>query len=84
VESLDISISFGLYAPKVTPKPVLARLTASLQQSVTDPEVRNRLEAMGISAVSAEKATPEALAAHLKSEIDILGGLLIKAGVEPN
>jgi hypothetical protein len=39
---------------------------------------------MGISAVSVEKATPEALAAHLKNEIDILGGLLIKAGVEPN
>lgn len=84
VDNLDISISFGLYAPKGTPKPVLARLTAALQQSVADPEVRNRLDAMGISAVSVEKATPEALAAHLKNEIDILGGLLIKAGVEPN
>jgi hypothetical protein len=51
---------------------------------VTDPEVRQRLEAMGISAVSVDQARPEALRNHLKNEIDTLGGLLIKAGVKAN
>ena len=67
-----------------TPRPVLDKLTAALQKSVTDPEVRNQLDAMGVAAVSAEQATPAALRAHLKEEIDTLGGLLIKAGVKPN
>lgn len=84
VEGFDINISFGLYAPKGTPKPVLEQLTSALQKSVNDPDVRQRLEAMGISAVSPELARPEALRAHLKNEIDTLGGLLIKAGVKAN
>jgi tripartite-type tricarboxylate transporter receptor subunit TctC len=84
VQGFDINISFGLYAPKGTPKPVLDQLTAALQKSVADPEVRARLEAMGISAVSPEQATPAYLRAHLKHEIDTLGPLLVKAGVKPN
>ncbi|PIT77704.1 tripartite tricarboxylate transporter substrate binding protein [Limnohabitans sp. B9-3] len=84
VQGLDINISFGLYAPKGTPKPVLDQLTAALQKSVSDPEVRQRLEAMGISAVTPDQARPEALRAHLKNEMDTLGNLLIKAGVKPN
>ena len=83
VQGMDINISFGLYAPKGTPKPVLDKLSAALQVAVVDPEVRARLEAMGISAVPVELARPEALRAHLKNEIDTLGGLLVKAGVKP-
>lgn len=84
VQGFDINISFGLYAPKGTPRPVLEQLTAALQKAVADPEVRNRLDAMGVAAVSVEQATPAALRAHLKDEIDTLGGLLIKAGVKAN
>jgi len=82
VQGMEINISFGLYAPKGTPKPVLDKLSAALQTAVGDPEVRQRLEGMGISAVPVELARPEALRAHLKNEIDTLGGLLIKAGVK--
>ena len=83
VQGTEINISFGLYAPKGTPKPVLDKLSAALQTAVQDPEVRQRLESMGISAVPVELARPEALRAHLKNEIDTLAGLLIKAGVKP-
>ena len=84
VQGFDINISFGLYAPKGTPKPVLDQLTAALQKAVADPEVRARLEGMGISAVGVEQATPASLRAHLRHEIDTLGGLLVKAGVKAN
>jgi tripartite-type tricarboxylate transporter receptor subunit TctC len=83
VQGFDINISFGLYAPKGTPKPVMDLLVATLQKAVADPEVRQRLEGMGIAAVPPERARPEALRAHLKQEVDVLGGLLIKAGVKP-
>lgn len=84
VQQFDINISFGLYAPKGTPRPVLEQLTAALQKAVADPEVRAKLEGMGISAVNPEQATPAALRAHLKQEIDTLGPLLVKAGVKAN
>lgn len=84
VQGFDINISFGLYAPKGTPRPVIDTLTATLQKAVTDPEVRQRLESMGVSAVSPDRARPEALRAHLRQEIEVLGGLLVKAGVKPD
>ena len=84
VEGLDFSISFGLYAPKGTPKQALDKLTDALQKAVVDPDLRSRLEIMGIAAVSLERARPEALRAHLKREIETLGGLLVKAGVQPD
>ena len=84
VRGLDINISFGLYAPKGTPPPVLDKLVAALQKAVTDAEVRSRLDGMGVAAVSVEQATPAALRAHLLREIDTLGGLLIRAGVKSN
>lgn len=84
VQGVDINISFGLYAPKGTPRPVLEQLTAALRKAVTDPDVRSRLDSLGIAAVNAEQASPEALRAHLKNEIDTLGGLLVKAGVKAN
>jgi hypothetical protein len=46
--------------------------------------VIKRLDGKGVSAVSVEQATPNALRAHLKNEIETLGGLLIKAGVQAN
>jgi hypothetical protein len=36
------------------------------------------------AAVDAEHATPEALRAHLKQEIDTLNPMLIKAGITAN
>ncbi len=84
VEGFDIAISFGLYAPKGTPRPVLNQLSSALQKAVIDPDLRKRLDGMGVSAVSPERARPEALRAHLKNEIDTLGGLLVKAGIQAN
>ena len=83
VQGMEINISFGLYAPKGTPKPVLDKLSSALQAAVSDPDVRARLDGMGIAAVPVELARPEALRTHLKNEIETLGGLLVKAGVKP-
>lgn len=84
VEGLDINISFGLYAPKGTPRPVIDRLVEAMQKSVTDGDTQARLEAMGVAAVPINQATPEALRAHLKREIDTLVPLLVRAGIQPN
>ena len=84
VQGLDINISFGLYAPKGTPAPVLEKLSAALRKAVADPELRKKLDAMGVAAVDLNLARPEALRAYLRHEIDTLGSMLIKAGVKVN
>ena len=84
VKDFDISIWFGLYAPKGTPAAIIEKLSAALQQAVRDPEVKSRLNAIGTEPAKPELAVPAALQAHLKNEIDTLGPLLTKSGVIAN
>lgn len=80
IKGFDISISFGLYAPKGTPPAVMDKLVGALQAALRDPEIKGKLEAMGVAAVPLERGRPEALRAHLKNEMDTLGPLLLKSG----
>ena len=77
----EITVWFGLWAPKGTPKPVIDKLSAALQQALLDPEVKSRLASAGADTVSPERARPDALRAHLKAEIDKWVPLIRKAGV---
>jgi tripartite-type tricarboxylate transporter receptor subunit TctC len=77
----EITVWHGLYAPKGTPKPVIAKLTKALQIAVKDPTVMQRFSDLGAEAVSQDRATPEALRRHLKAEIDRWGPIIKKAGV---
>jgi tripartite-type tricarboxylate transporter receptor subunit TctC len=84
VKGFDISIWFGMYAPKGTPKPIIDKLSTALAAAVVDPDVKAKLESISTSAVSPEMSVPEKLRAHLKNEVETLGPLLIKSGVTPN
>jgi tripartite-type tricarboxylate transporter receptor subunit TctC len=81
LKGADVAIWHGLYAPKGTPKPVIDRLVAALQDAVKDAEVRKRFADLGATTYPPERATPAALQAHLKAEIDKWGPLIKKAGV---
>jgi putative tricarboxylic transport membrane protein len=77
----EVTVWFGMWAPKGTPKPVIDTLSAALQEALRDPEVKNRLTTAGAETVSSERARPEALRAHLKLEIDRWTPIIMKAGV---
>jgi tripartite-type tricarboxylate transporter receptor subunit TctC len=79
--SLQVAVWHGLYAPKGTPKPVVDRLVAALQSALEDPLVKERFAELGTEPIAKDKATPDALAAHLKAEIAKWGPIIKKAGV---
>ena len=81
LKGADVSIWHALYAPKNTPKPVIDRLVAALQQAPRDEGVGKRFADLGATPYPTDKATPAALQAHLKAEIDKWGPLIKKAGV---
>ena len=81
MKGFEVSVWHGLYAPKGTPKPVTDKLIAALQASVQDAQFKSRIGELGAQAVSKDKATPEALAKHLKAEIDKWEPIIKKAGV---
>jgi tripartite-type tricarboxylate transporter receptor subunit TctC len=77
----EVAVWHGLYAPKGTPKPVIDKLDAALQIALKDPIVKQRFADLGTEPVAENRATPEALRAHLKSEIAKWAPIIKKAGV---
>ena len=81
LKGAEVSIWHGLYAPKGTPKPVLDKLVGALQAALGDAEVQKKYTDLGAVTYGKDKATPQALQAHLKAEIDKWGPIIKKAGV---
>ncbi|MEW6760604.1 MAG: tripartite tricarboxylate transporter substrate binding protein BugD [Pseudomonadota bacterium] len=76
----EVAVWHGLYAPKGTPKPVVDQLSNALRVALKDPTVKQRFADLGTEPVADNRARPEALRAHLKSEIDRWGPIITKAG----
>ena len=81
LKGFEVGIWHALYGPKGMPKPVSDKLVAALQDTVKDESVKKRFADLGATTYPPEKATPAALQAHLKSEIDKWSPLIKKAGV---
>lgn len=80
---IGITTWYGLYAPKGTPAPVIAKLSTALQAAVVDSNVVTRFGPLSMVPVSPDQATPAALDAKLKSEVKYWSALLREAGVKP-
>jgi tripartite-type tricarboxylate transporter receptor subunit TctC len=81
LKGFEVTVWHGLYAPKGTPKQVVDALTKALQAALKDNNVKLRFGELGSEPVAENRATPEALRAHLKAEIDKWTPILKKAGV---
>ena len=81
LKGFEVSVWHGLYAPKGTPKPVIDKLTKALQAALKDDNVKQRFAELGTEPVAENRATPTALRAHLKAEIDKWSPIIKKAGV---
>ena len=81
LKGFEVTVWHALYAPKSTPKPVIEKLTAALQDALKDSNVKQRFGELGTEPVSSDRATPQALQNHLKAEIDKWTPIIKKAGV---
>jgi tripartite-type tricarboxylate transporter receptor subunit TctC len=81
LKGFEVSVWHALYAPKGTPKPVVDALTKALQAALKDNNVKQRFAELGAEPVAENRATPAALRAHLKAEIDKWSPIIKKAGV---
>jgi tripartite-type tricarboxylate transporter receptor subunit TctC len=77
----EVGVWHALYAPKGTPKPVIDKLVKSLHDALKDANVKKRFAELGTEPVAENLATPAALRAHLKAEVDKWGPVLKAAGV---
>jgi tripartite-type tricarboxylate transporter receptor subunit TctC len=82
VSGLYISGWFGFFAPKGTPKDIIARLNAAMVQALAEPNVRARFSDLGLDVAARELQTPEGLAAFHKAEIEKWWPIIKAAGIK--
>jgi tripartite-type tricarboxylate transporter receptor subunit TctC len=83
VPQFDVTTWYGMYAPRNTPKPIVDALVNALQKALMDPPLVSRFAELSMAPVEQERATPAALEALLRSEIDRWDRIIKQAGIEP-
>jgi tripartite-type tricarboxylate transporter receptor subunit TctC len=77
-----ISVWHGLWAPKGTPKDVVAKLNSAVLDALADANVRTRFADIGQEIYPRNLQTPDALAALQKAEIEKWWPIIKAAGIK--
>jgi tripartite-type tricarboxylate transporter receptor subunit TctC len=70
---------YAVLAPKGTPRPVLAKLHATLLQALKAPQTKERLTEIAVEAIG---STPEELSGRLRGELATWGKVIKAAGLK--
>jgi tripartite-type tricarboxylate transporter receptor subunit TctC len=70
VSGLSVSFWHGLWAPRRTPKEIIAKLNEAVIEALSDADLRLRMTDLSQNLFPREQITPEGLAAHQKAEIE--------------
>ena len=72
-----------MFAPKGTPKPIVARLNAAASEALTDPVARRRLIELGQEIFPKEEQSAESLAALQKADIEKWWPIIKSLNIKP-
>ena len=81
VPGLYMSGWFGLFAPKGTPRDVIAKLNDAMVQALADQALRAKFAEFGLDVASRQQQTPVELAAFQKAEIAKWWPIIKAAGI---
>ena len=79
-KGFEVGIWHGMWAPKGTPKAIIDKLNAALNDALNNEDVQKRFAELGTAPEPLERRKPEVLRAHLKAEIDKWAPIIKKAG----
>jgi tripartite-type tricarboxylate transporter receptor subunit TctC len=79
VAGYDVSPWFAVFAPAGTPKAVVAKINKALTDAMKQPDVIERLDAIGAEPVG---STPDELATHLARETAMWTKLITERGIK--
>ena len=72
---------FGFMGPAGMQRPIVERLNAEVRKAVQDPEVRQRIENIGMEPTSA--VSSDEMATRIKSELETIRRIVTTAGIQP-
>jgi len=83
IPGYDITVWYGLFAPKGTPAPVLDRLRTEVQIIMKDAEVRKQLSNLSVDTAFSQQGTA-ALSRRVSTETQRAQGIVAKTGAYLN
>lgn len=84
VPDLQFPFWHAMWAPKGTPKPIIAKLNDAVVKAFDDPAVQKRFHDLGQDIPPRARLTPEVLHAYHKAELDKWLPIIKAAGIKMN
>jgi tripartite-type tricarboxylate transporter receptor subunit TctC len=82
VAGMDLTFWNGLWAPKGTPKEIVAKLNLAVADAFADAKMRQRMADLGMEILPRDQQTPEALGAYHKAETEKWWPIIKAAGIK--
>lgn len=83
IAGYDITVWYGLFAPKGTPAPIVERLREASRVIMNDPEVRKHMADLSVDLAFSQSGA-NALSSRLNGETDRAKGIVAKTGAYLN
>lgn len=81
LEGVEATVWNGFFFPRGTPQPIVQKMNRALQEMLERPDIRTKMEALGLEVVPPEQRTPEYLARMLPQEIERWAKVIKSAGI---
>ena len=81
LQGVESSVWNAFFVPKGTPEPIVRKLNKAMSDTLDDPNIRKRLEELGLVIVPPERRTPEYLAKFLPQDVARWGKVIQAAGI---
>lgn len=78
---VEATVWNGFFFPKGTPKPIVEKMHRAIETVVSRPDIRKKMEDLGLEILPPEKRTPAYLASFLKQDIERWGKVIKAAGI---
>lgn len=78
-----MTVWYGMFAPRGTPKPVVDRLSVAMQAAVRDPEVARLMASWDATLYDAKQAVPAAMRDKMASQVELWTRVIQDAGLTP-
>ena len=80
-KDFEVGIWHGMWAPKATPKAIIDKLNATLNEALNNEDLKKKFADLGTAPEPVERRKPEVLRAFLPAEIAKWAPIIKKAGI---
>jgi tripartite-type tricarboxylate transporter receptor subunit TctC len=78
---VEASVWNGFFFPKGTPKPIIDKMHDAIEKMIARPDIRQKMESLGLEILPPEQRTPEYLAKALPQDIERWSKVIKAAGI---